>query len=186
MSGLLFIRHAETDMAGRFCGHSNPSVNERGFEQIDALSKTISTEPVEALYSSDLQRAVTTADALATLFTVKAIKTQALREIDFGAWEGLSWQEIEKRDPAYFSRWMNSYPHIPAPGGEGFESFQLRVLDEVSQLVAAANNRWIAVVTHAGVMRVVLQSLCGLNEQSAWSRTQTYCCFFKYPIEARV
>ncbi len=186
MSGLLFIRHAETDMAGRFCGHSNPALNERGLQQLDALTKAISTEPIEAIYSSDLQRAVTTASVLTTLFAFTPITMPTLREMNFGEWEGLTWREIEARDPEYASQWMAGYPNIPAPGGERFEDFRMRVLGEVSRLVTAANHRYVAVVTHAGVMQVVLQSLCGLSAQEAWSRTQTYCCFFKYPVEAQV
>ena len=98
MSGLLFIRHAETDMAGRFCGHSDPALNECGLQQLDALTKAISMEPIEAIYSSDLQRAVTTAGALTTLFAVTPITTPTVREMNFGEWEGLAWREIEARD----------------------------------------------------------------------------------------
>jgi broad specificity phosphatase PhoE len=177
---LLFIRHAETDLAGRFCGHSDPQVNQRGRRQIEELVETIKTESVDAVYTSDLSRSLATADAIGKAFGLSPIKIPELREIDFGEWERLSWQEIASRDRNYATRWAEAYPDLPAPGGELFDVFQSRVLSVVKHLFAMTPQRCAAVVTHAGVMRVVLQSLCGLEEQEAWERTKAYCAFFRY------
>ena len=177
---LLFIRHAETDFAGRFCGHSDPPINDRGLRQIEELIETLKTESIDAVYASDLTRAMTTADAIGKVFGLSPIKVRELREIGFGDWEGLSWQEIEARDQVYARRWSEAYPDLPAPGGEPFEAFQSRVLREVRHLLATTSQRCAAVVTHAGVMRIVLRSLCGLEEQEAWERTKGYCCVVRY------
>jgi broad specificity phosphatase PhoE len=180
MSTLLFIRHAETDMAGTFCGHSNPPVNARGHQQIHMLLKALNTGPIDAVYTSDLQRAITTADALAKAFACPSATTSALREINFGEWEGLTWPEIETKDAVYAREWSEAYPDLHAPGGESFDAFQARVLDEVHHLLTFNDDGCFAVVTHAGVMRVVLRALCGLDEKEAWERTKLYCGFFKY------
>jgi len=180
MDTLLFIRHAETDLAGRFCGQSNPPVNERGLRQIEELLNALKSESIDAVYSSDLSRSLTTAEAIGRAFRLSPITVPALREIGFGEWEGLSWEEIESRDPAYAARWSEAYPHLSAPGGETFEAFQSRVLTEIDRLLAISSQRCAAVVTHAGVMRVVLRSLCGLDEQEAWERTKGYCVLFRY------
>jgi broad specificity phosphatase PhoE len=177
---LLFIRHAETDLAGRFCGHSDPPVNQRGLRQIEDLIERLRAESIDTIYASDLSRSLTTADAIGRAFALAPIKLPEIREIYFGQWEGLSWQEIESRDRDYACRWSEAYPNLPAPGGELFDAFQSRVLGVVKHLVAITSHRCAAVVTHAGVMRVVLRSLCGLDEQEAWSRTKTYCSFFHY------
>jgi broad specificity phosphatase PhoE len=179
MANLLFIRHAETDLAGRFCGHSDPPVNERGIRQITELMRVLKNERIDALYTSDLSRSKVTANAIGKAYGLSPIVLPELREIDFGEWEGLNWQEIELRDPVYARRWSEAFPDLAAPGGESFEAFQSRVLDNVNHLLAAASQR-CAVVTHAGVMRVVLRSLCGLDEQEAWDRTREYCGFFRY------
>jgi broad specificity phosphatase PhoE len=183
MNTLLFIRHAETDMAGTFCGHSNPPVNERGYRQIERLLKALEAKPIEAIYSSDLERAVTTADALAKAFRRPFIVTSRLREIDFGEWEGLTWREIEAKDAEYARAWSEAYPNLPAPGGESFAAFQSRVITEARHLLMLAGQGSLAVVTHAGVMRAVLRTLSGLDERVAWERTKSYCCFFKYTHE---
>ena len=180
MSGLLFIRHAETDMAGRFCGHSDPPVNARGEQQILRLVESMEPASIDAIYCSDLQRAVTTAEALAGVFAVPITRKRSLREINFGDWEGISWTEIEQRDPAYARDWIEAFPNLPAPGGESFADFEARVLDEVNELRPFAEHKRIAIVTHGGVMRIVLQHFLGCNEQEAWNRTKPYCCSFLY------
>jgi alpha-ribazole phosphatase/probable phosphoglycerate mutase len=185
MNTLLFIRHAETDMAGRFCGHADPPVNERGQRQIEELLKSLEGEPIDAVYTSDLSRALTTANAVGQAFRLSPVVVPGLREIYFGDWEGLSWEEIETRDPAYARRWSESYPLLPAPGGESFEAFKSRVMAEVECLLAMPEPRCVAVVTHGGVMRVVLRTLCAVDETEAWERTKTYCGFFRYPQKGR-
>jgi len=179
MASLLFIRHAETDLAGRFCGHSDPPVNERGLRQIEELLRTLKCERIGAVYTSDLSRSKVTAGAIGKEFALSPIVVPELREINFGEWETLSWQEIERRDPAFARQWSDAFPDLAAPGGEYFEAFQSRVLAKVNQILEVSQE-YAAVVTHAGVMRVVLRSLCGLDEQEAWDRTKEYCGFFRY------
>jgi broad specificity phosphatase PhoE len=177
---LLFIRHAETDLAGRFCGHSDPPVNERGHRQMEGLLKALENESIDAVYSSDLSRALTTAHAIARTFRLSSVAVPGLREINFGEWEGLSWQEIESRDAVYARKWSDDYPQLPAPGGESFEGFQCRVMTEVEQLITLTDQKCVAIVSHGGVMRVVLRVLYGLDEKEAWEQTKTHCGFFRY------
>jgi alpha-ribazole phosphatase len=179
MSRVLFIRHAETEMAGRFCGHSDPDVNAQGQAQLARLAEVLSMETIEAVYSSDLRRAQSTAHAIAASRKVPVTLRRALREIRFGEWEGLSWGQIEQMDPEYARRWVDGYPHVTAPAAETFRSFEARVLEEVNDLIGR-DTESIAVVTHAGVLRVVLRHLQGCSEQEAWQQTQPYCCVVRY------
>src|SRR5258708_4071849 len=163
MSEILFIRHAETDMAGTFCGHSDPELNACGRAQLRELIKQLRAEDIGVVYASDLQRAQASGKIIAEAFAVKCHVRSALREINFGQWEGLTWKEIEQRDEAYARRWVVEYPRLPAPDGENFSDFEQRVLDELKFLSmrAATEGRRIAVVTHAGVLRTVLRALHG-------------------------
>jgi alpha-ribazole phosphatase/probable phosphoglycerate mutase len=187
MNDLLFIRHAETNMAGTFCGHSDPPVNAAGRRQIQKLVEALRNEPIAAVYTSDLQRAAATARALAEFFSIPCIVRRALREIDFGRWEGLTWNEIEKLDLPYATRWLDEFPQLPAPGGESFEIFEARVRRETGYLLSLSEpgltqtkSSLIAVVTHAGVMRAVLRTLCNVDGEEAWQGTESYCCIFRY------
>lgn len=174
MSELVFIRHAETDLAGTFCGHSDPPINARGQRQVLDLAAQLASPPFDAIYSSHLRRAVETATSLATAFPAHCTITRSLREIDFGSWEGLTWTQMESKDPDYARLWLDAFPHLSAPYGELFATFEHRVLEEVEHLLTLAANKRLAVVTHAGVMRIVLQTLLGHTQQQAWELTRCY------------
>ena len=178
MSRVLFIRHAETEMAGRYCGHSDPDLNAEGRAQLTRLVQLLAAEMLDTVYSSDLRRAASTAQAIAGRHIPQVLRP-ALREIDFGDWEGMKWEEIERLDPVYAQKWVSGYPHLRAPSGESFEDFERRVLTEVNHLMDLSSGPF-AVVTHGGVLRVVLRHLCGYSEPRAWEETQQYCCVVRY------
>lgn len=173
MTRLIFVRHAETDMAGTFCGHSDPELNERGRAQLPGLIDRINdrlnessndrlpAERFHKLFTSDLARARQTAHAISSYFDVEAADRPGLREISFGEWEGLSWSEIEARDPVLAARWASEYPNVPAPAGETFPRFAARVRSETDFLLRQAAEGPIVVVTHAGFLRVALPRLYG-------------------------
>ncbi|MGA6982965.1 MAG: histidine phosphatase family protein [Candidatus Sulfotelmatobacter sp.] len=174
MTSLLLIRHAETNMAGRFCGHSDPELNRRGRQQFAGLIDALSAHSIRRVYSSDLRRSRQTADAIAKHFGTELYLRPGLREINFGQWEGLSWKEIETRDPISAKTWVSEYPDSTAPGGEPFHEFVSRIDQEISFLLEEAGKLPIAVVTHAGFIRTVLTSRCGISQDEAWNRTKEY------------
>lgn len=185
MSEILFIRHAETDMAGTFCGHSDPELNRRGYAQVAELLETLRGRSIDAIYTSDLRRAHSTANAVAKEFRLQCSVLSALREIYFGEWEGLRWAEIESRDEAYARFWMAGFPDLPAPGGERVVDFERRVLDAVELLSTRCSGGDLAVITHAGVIRTVLCRLQGCSAEEAWKRTRAYGCIVRHSASAR-
>jgi broad specificity phosphatase PhoE len=186
MSEILFIRHAETDMAGTFCGHSDPELNANGHVQLVDLVNNLRTEDIGVVYASDLRRAHSTAITIAEAFDIDCHIRYGLREIDFGQWEGLTWKEIQGRDETYARRWIAACPRLSAPGGEDFLDFKRRVLVEVKFLSTKAESQGsrIAVVTHAGVLRTVLCELHGCSEEEAWEHTKSYCSIIRHTNEA--
>src|SRR5205807_6477394 len=105
MTTLLLVRHGETDWNrdGRWQGHSDTRLNERGREQARELAGQI--DGVDVIYSSDLARARETAEILAAELGIEVHVDQRLRERGFGAWEGLTSTEIEDRDAESHRRW---------------------------------------------------------------------------------
>jgi alpha-ribazole phosphatase len=174
VTNLFLVRHAETDLAGRFCGHSDPELNERGRQQLMRLVNALSAREIRQVYTSDLRRAQQTAEAIARHFRAGLHIHPDLREIHFGLWDGLSWTEIEMRDPVLAKRWADEYPNATAPGGEPFQEFKSRVGREIAYLLDEATKTPIAVVAHAGFIRVVLTSLCGVSDLEAWDWTKDY------------
>jgi broad specificity phosphatase PhoE len=134
------------------------------------------------VYCSDLRRARSTAQAIASTRGIPLTLRPALREIDFGQWEGLSWEQVEQMDPEHARKWMDAFPNLATPAGESFQAFEARILEEVHCLLERDPGP-MAVVTHAGVLRVVLRHLCGCSESEAWQQTQSYCCVLRYEPE---
>ncbi len=177
---LLFIRHAATDLAGTFCGSTNPPLNELGRQQVSHLLEQLNAEPITAIYSSHLLRAQQTAQPVAEAHGAPLSCRQALREIHFGTWEGLTWDAIERLDPTLAARWVAEFPHLPTPGGEPIQLFRARILDEITELRRLAEpGKTVAVVTHAGPLRVLLEELGHYAPQHAWERTRDYTCIIR-------
>jgi alpha-ribazole phosphatase len=122
-------------------------VNAAGHRQIQKLAERLRAEPIAAVFTSDLQRSVTTVRALAESFAIPCITCPALREIDFGKWEGLTWKAIEKVDLTFATQWLEAFPHLTPPDGESFEIFEARVIDETCYLLSQSESSLIAVVT---------------------------------------
>jgi broad specificity phosphatase PhoE len=177
MSVVILIRHVATDLAGYFCGQSDPAINARGREQLSGLLSALRAWRIDSVYSSDLQRARQTAEAISVEFKIPLKLHRALREISFGEWEGLSWSEIERRDSDLARLWMEGYPHQSPPGGEEYGQFVSRVSLETETLFQDARTDRIAVVTHAGVIREILMRQCGVSIDYAWASSKEYGSF---------
>lgn len=185
MTPLLLMRHAQTDLAGKFCGHSNPPLNTIGLRQVAEMLPRLSKWSIECVYTSDLQRARQTAEAIARHCNARLEVRPGLREIDFGQWEGLTWDEIELCYPSEVSRWVEQYPSSTAPGGEEFCDFESRVLKELELLSEQIHTAPIAIVTHAGFMRVALTRLGDLSVEEAWNRTNDYGVVIPFTFKAK-
>jgi alpha-ribazole phosphatase len=175
MNTLVFIRHGETDMAGRFCGHSDPDLNAAGVREAGRLADEIALLGIERIYSSDLRRASQTATAIAQRIGVDVAYLPALREIHFGLWEGLNWQEIEERFPEQAERWLREFPLHRAPGGESYAEFTARVEAVIPSFLESSAATMTAIVTHRGVMRCALTKFFEFSEDEAWTKTAPYC-----------
>ena len=174
MSTIIFIRHGETGMAGRFCGHSDPPLNADGERQAACLAEEVASMSIDRIYSSDLRRALQTATAVSQRIGVDVEVLAGLREIDFGLWEGLSWQEIQDRFPEDADRWLDEFPVRSAPEGEGYRAFTARVEAAIAPLLDDAESMTTALVTHRGVMYYALTEFFGFSEAEAWTKTAPY------------
>ena len=163
---LLLIRHAQTvwNAAGRVQGQADPPLSERGHEQCEALGRRIEGCRLDALYSSDLERARLTAAAVSRATAVPVRLDAGLREVGLGRWEGASAETLKRGDPELFARWTRDASWDVVPGGEGGRAFRQRVVEAMGRVVAGrGDNQTVAVVTHIGVIRLVLSIGAGLE-----------------------
>ena len=128
MSRLLLVRHGVTEFndTRRFCGYSDIEMNATGQRQADSLRDRLAGEKIDAVYSSDLKRALETAEAISSGRNVDIVACPELREMNYGDAEGLTFQEIGSRYPE-MARLIASYDlKLEFPGGESFEGFIAR------------------------------------------------------------
>jgi broad specificity phosphatase PhoE len=172
---LLLVRHATAQGNGRFQGQGNVPLAEAGRRELPLLVKKFSQYPVRAIYSSDLRRACDTAEAIAHEFELEVKIRSELREMSFGTWEGLSWKQVTSRFPRAARLWVERFPQHTIPGAESFRSFKRRVAQEVLEIVKANPCRCVVIVSHAGVIRVVLAGVLGLSDRNLFRLEQGPC-----------
>jgi len=102
------------------------------------------------------------------------VALEALREIDFGAFEGLTYEQIQRRFPALYRQWMESPTEIEFPNGEGFPAMRQRVLEAVRHLRQAHVGESIAIVAHGGVNRILLADALGMPPAKIFRLGQGY------------
>jgi len=173
MNGIVLIRHAETDLSGKFCGHSDPDLNTAGENKLHSLVHEVAALGIERIYSSDLRRAARTASAISERLGVPVEFRPGLREIHFGLWEALRWEEVHERYPAEAELWLGECPTRSAPGGEPYREFVARVESDYRWLIGNGGSTR-AVVTHRGVMQYALTHFFGFSETEARQRTENY------------
>jgi broad specificity phosphatase PhoE len=159
---LILVRHGETDWNAqhRWQGHSDTALNDAGREQAHRLAAEL--ERVDALYSSDLARARETAEIVAGTIGLEVRFDRRLRERGFGAWEGLTTEEIESSFPDEQRRWRAGIG-AGASDAEPFESFAARVGSFVDDVGLRHVDEEVLVVAHGGTIRVVHAIAAGLD-----------------------
>ncbi len=162
MTTLILVRHGETDWNAqhRWQGHSDMPLNGVGRKQAGLLASEL--ERVDAVYSSDLARARETAEILAQRIGLEVHLDPRLRERGFGAWEGLTTQEIESSFPDEQKRWRAGIG-AGAPDAEPFGAFAARVRSFVEEVGRQHVDEEVLVVAHGGTIRVVHALATGLD-----------------------
>jgi uncharacterized phosphatase len=162
---LVLVRHGETDWnrANRFQGHADQPLNEAGRSQASELAVQLAGEPFAALYTSPLTRASETADIVGTALGLEARRLNALLEIDVGAWEGLTIDEVRARYPdGAAENWRSGWEN-----GETYAELENRVVPALLELGSRHDGAHILAVTHAGPLRAAIAASMDLSYDEA-------------------
>ena len=160
---LFLVRHADpgSQYAGRYVGSSDIPLGERGRRQSKALACWLGLRPAGRCFSSPLLRTRQTAEAIAGELALSVEIDPDLREIDFGDWEGHTFEQIVASDPQSVDRWASGDPEFTFPKGEKVQDFLDRV-HRVARKMAAEPTDAILAVTHGGTIRATICHLLGL------------------------
>jgi 2,3-bisphosphoglycerate-dependent phosphoglycerate mutase len=152
---LFLFRHGQTDWnrEGRLQGHTDTPLNATGLVQAEALAQRLLAHRLDAVVSSDLTRALTTARIIAEVSEVPLLTDPGLREVSVGLAEGLLWEEAKARFGAELTERWYSDDNVAFPGGETGYQTLTRGLAALRRVALTHPYRRLAVSTHGAMVR---------------------------------
>ncbi len=165
---IIAIRHGETawNVDTRIQGHLDIPLNDTGLWQAARLGEALADEPIAAIYASDLQRAHTTAQAVARTTGAPLATDQGLRERSFGHFQGRTFAEIEAELPEQARRWRQRDPDYAPEGGESLTMVRARIAGTVERLASRHAGEQVVMVAHGGVLDALYRLATGQDIQS--------------------
>ena len=150
------VRHGETDWnaAHRLQGHTDIGLNARGLAQAEQMARALKSIDLQfdVLYTSDLQRAAKTAEAIERLFNTSAISNIALRERHLGALQGMTTDEAPMREPALWQSHLSRNIHENLRNGESIQQFSDRIENALEEIRDRHLGKTILLVSHGGAL----------------------------------
>lgn len=161
---LICIRHGQSQFnsEGRIQGQVDTPLSELGHAQARAVAEALVKEPIDAIFSSPLRRATSSAWPLAEAVKLDVRIVPELQEIHAGIFQGLLWSEIESRHPDEARRWLAHEADFVVPGGESRAQLMARGRAALEKVRASGPFDRVAVFTHGGLLGAALKSLLGI------------------------
>lgn len=157
---IYIVRHGQTEwnLLGKTQGHGNSDLTPKGIEQAELLADSMTKYPIDYIYSSDLGRAYQTAEIIGNKLNIEVERTEALREMNFGTWEGRIIKDIIEEDPELYKMWRNE-PHLAKiPQGETLSQIKERTDAFIKEINEKYDGKHIVLVTHSLCARIMLLS----------------------------
>ncbi len=169
---LYLVRHTKVDcLAGVCYGQSDVDVSITFDVEKSILAGKLQNIEFDKIYSSPLKRCAILAEAFISS-PEKVIYDQRLMELNFGKWEGKTWNEIEKSDEAQF--WFNDYLNTPCPGGESYGDLLTRVRNFLNGLEKENSGNNVLIICHGGTIRAFHAIINNVNPQKAFDLKLDY------------
>ena len=174
MIRIILVRHGQTEWNKfeRFRGRVDVDLDETGRRQAEAVADKIAQWKVNAIYSSPLKRAMTTAQTVASRLGLTVHSLEGINDMDFGEWQGLPIDEARGKYGALFDLWLYHPEKLEIPGAETLDDVRKRVVATIDDVMAKHEDQTIALVSHRVVCKVLLCHLLGLDNSHFWQIVQ--------------
>ena len=174
---LVLIRHGEPEecVRGRCYGRLDIGLSRLGHHQVRRIRQVLRHAPISAIYSSPRRRALESARVLAAGRAAVTVDDR-FREIDFGDFEGLTYDAIAEWFPEKYEEWMTHPTGVTFPGGEAFSTMMARVHNALDDVRRTHVGHTTVVVSHGGVNRIALASALDLQPRRLFRLDQAYAC----------
>ncbi len=171
------IRHGHlvNSHTGVYNGHTDIELSPEGIAQTIAVAESFRDKSISAIYSSDLRRCRDGAEIIAAPHGLKVVHGKALREMNFGCWEGLTPEEVQSRYTDVWHKWIADPVSTSPPGGETLRDMQRRVIKELEVIITRHVGEEIILFTHAGVNRIIICHAINLAIENCFRIQQDFC-----------
>ena len=162
---IILVRHGQTDAnkEGRFQGASDAPLNQTGLCQAQALGRRLSSEQLDAVYSSPQTRALQTATPVAEAMSLPIQTVEGLRELDIGELDGLHGPDLRERYPHILDQWRINVGALTMPGGESIVGLQERTWNAILHIRDRHSEGTVAAVSHNFAIQSILLKALGMD-----------------------
>lgn len=170
---IFIVRHGQSlgNAKNVILGHTDLDLSDLGYRQAQATADFLAEEKIDAVYSSDLMRAMHTAQPHADIRGYEVVACEGLRELHTGEWENMSVTEcIEKYGDMFTKDWQEGFGTFVMPGGEGVMDAGRRFYSALEEIAVAEQGRVILVAAHAGVIRAFWSIISGVAPEDVAAR----------------
>jgi alpha-ribazole phosphatase/probable phosphoglycerate mutase len=173
---LWLIRHGEPapDIRGRCYGRLDVSLSAEGRQEVELVARRLASEPISAIYASPRRRTLESAEIIATRHGCGIQTENNLCEIDFGDFEGRTYDEISQRYPEVYRQWMERPTEVEFPHGESYSKLHARVTQTLAVLLERHSGQSVILATHGGVIRIVLAEVLSIPPANVFRIAQGY------------
>lgn len=178
MTRIIIVRHGNVDWIEppRFRGRADLPLSALGRRQIAAAAERIrATAKPSVIYSSPMSRCVDTGKAIGALLGLEPQIVDDLNDVDYGEWQGSTWEEVQTRWPEEFDTWLHRPLFATFPSGENLPGVQARLLVALAEIVRRHREDAVVLVAHDSINRIILLNALGLSLSSYWQILQDPC-----------
>ena len=170
---IVLVRHGQTDWNKKelFRGRADIPLNQVGIQQATKTAHhlKILDFSINKVYSSPLQRALQTAQAIANQLDIPPVEeVEDFIEFDYGQWEGQPYDTIKKKSPQMYKQWLNDPIQLKIPGGETLEQVKDRVKRALDLIMRQSKDQNIVIVSHKAITKIIIGILLGWEEDNYW------------------
>ncbi len=185
MTRIILVRHGQTEWnrVERFRGRIDIALNETGLAQAEALAQRLADEPLTAIYSSPLKRAVETARPIAERLGLPVQPLASIIDINYGRWQGHSPAEVAEIYPELHRLWRSEPHRVALPDGESLDEVRARTMAALEDIAARHEGETVLVVAHQVVNKVLVCAMLGLDNSRFWRMQQDNGCLNIFDYE---
>ena len=171
MVKLILVRHALTvdNQKSRLSGHIDSYISEEGKEQIDKITNYLKDFDIDKIYTTTSSRTKDTVKKLSELKSIEIIEKESLKEIIFGDFEGLTFDEIKDKYPKEFQDMIEKGYEYKYPNGESLIDSYNRVCIELDNIISNNDDRTILICSHGGTIRNIITYLISNSYKYHWN-----------------